>query len=100
MALDGLVLFDYVLNSFSERHLNRRRCTFHGESHGAGSDDFNGRLTLLAKTIGEAEKGNTTIAEAVEAYEREQMRKVYAKQQILFPNTAKGRLANKPRQHM
>ena len=53
---------------------------------------------FLAKAIGEAVKGNMTIAEAVELYERERMPKAYAKQQISFLNGAIWHLPDGPEQ--
>lgn len=53
---------------------------------------------FLAKTIGEAVKGNMTIAEAVELYERERMPKAYAKQQVSFLNGAIWHLPDGPEQ--
>lgn len=53
---------------------------------------------FLAKTIGEAVKGNMSIAEAVELYEQERMPKAYAKQQVSFLNGAIWHLPDGPEQ--
>lgn len=53
---------------------------------------------FLAKTIGEAVKGNISIAEAVELYENERMPKAYAKQQVSFLNGAIWHLPDGPEQ--
>ena len=53
---------------------------------------------FLAKTIGEAIKGNMTISEAVKLYERERMPKAYAKQQISFLNGMIWQLPDGPEQ--
>ncbi len=53
---------------------------------------------FLAMTIGEAVKGNMTIAEAVKLYEQERMPKAYAKQQVSFLNGAIWHLSDGPEQ--
>ena len=53
---------------------------------------------FLAKTIGEAIKGNMTISEAVKLYEQERMPKAYAKQQISFLNGMIWQLPDGPEQ--
>ena len=53
---------------------------------------------FLAATVGEAVKGNMTIAEAVELYEQERMPKAYTKQQVSFLNGAIWQLPDGPEQ--
>lgn len=69
-----------MVNTFSEHCPDRRRGLLHADPFDARNGDFNMEDGIfLAKTIGEAVNGNMTIAEAVELYEREPMRKAYAK---------------------
>ncbi|KAL2040462.1 hypothetical protein N7G274_006905 [Stereocaulon virgatum] len=53
---------------------------------------------FLAKTIGEVVKGNMSVAEAVELYEKERMPKADLKQQVSFLNGAIWQLPDGPEQ--